>query len=142
MSMLVAGLIFVPLLAMAAAHLLWSLGLSWPIRDRELLAKAVIGTPAATRVPRLRAMLVAIVSFATGLLALALADDAAGGWILSALAVPAAGLFLARGGLAFTRPWQHAHPEPAFASSDRRVYGPVCLVIGCGLVVLILMRLF
>lgn len=142
MSMLIAALVFVPLLAIAFAHLLWALGRTWPIRSPELLARAVIGTSEAHRVPRGRALLVAIICLATGVLALALADDTAGGWQLDMLALPAAVLFLARGLVSYTSGWRQAHPEPIFAANDRRVYAPTCLFIGLGLLVLVLLRLF
>ena len=52
MTMVVAGLVFVLLLAVAIAHFIWSLGGSWPIRDKALLARTVIGRPGVSRVPR------------------------------------------------------------------------------------------
>jgi hypothetical protein len=141
MSMLVAALVFMPLLAISLANLLWAFGAIWPIRSRELLAQAIIGTPGATRVPRLRALFVALFCFGIGVLALSLGDHDAGGMPLTLSALPAAAPFLVRGALTYTPRWRQDHPEPAFAKSDRQVYGPVCLFIGAGLLLLFVLRL-
>ena len=87
MSMFVAALIFVVLLAVAIAHLMWAVGSPWPIRDPALLARTVIGRPGITRVPRLGALAVAILVLAAGVLALSLADHDAGGWWLTLIGV-------------------------------------------------------
>jgi len=141
MSMLVAALVYMPLLAISLAHFLWSFGATWPIRNRQLLANAVIGRPDADRIPRLRALLVAIFTFAAGIFALSLGDDTAGGLPLTLSALPLAAPFIVRGVLAYTPNWQATHTEPAFALSDRRVYGPVCLFIGISFLVLFILRL-
>ncbi len=141
MSMLVAALVFMPLLAIALANFLWTFGAIWPIRSRELLAKAIIGTPGATRVPRLRALFTALFCFGIGVLALSLGDHDAGGLPLTLSALPAAAPFLVRGALPYTARWQQEHSEPAFARSDRRVYGPICLFIGAGLLLMMVLRL-
>ena len=39
MNMIVASIVFVILLTVALAHLLWSVGSRWPIKDPELLAR-------------------------------------------------------------------------------------------------------
>ena len=49
MNMVVGSLTFVPLLMVAFAHLLWSLGRTWPIRNETLLAQTVVGAPGITR---------------------------------------------------------------------------------------------
>ena len=141
MSMLVAALVFVVLLAATLAHLLWAFGSRWPIRDPELLARTVIGRPGVTRVPRLMALLVAIGTLAAGILALALADHTAGGWTLSLAGAAVGALFLTRGALAFTPAWRERHPVEPFATLDRRNYGPLCIGIGAGFVILVIMRL-
>ena len=46
MSMIVASLLCVALLTVSLAHFLWAFGRRWPIRDRALLARTVIGRPA------------------------------------------------------------------------------------------------
>ena len=66
-SMLVASLMFVALLAVTIAHLIWALGRTWPIRDERLLARTVVGSPGAELMPpRLLSLGVALGSLAAG----------------------------------------------------------------------------
>jgi hypothetical protein len=141
MSMLVAALIFVVLLAVAIAYLMWAIGSRWPIRDPALLARTVVGRPGVTQVPRLSSLVIAIVVLAAGVLALALADHTAGGWWLSVIGVALAALFIGRGFLGYTARWRATFTEEPFATQDRKYYSPVALAIGIGFLLLVIMRL-
>jgi hypothetical protein len=141
MSMLIGAIVFVALLAVAIAHFIWSLGGSWPIRNKDLLAKAVIGRPGVTRVPRLASLVIAILVLLAGIVALALADKTGGGVLLTAAGALLAMIFLARGAIGYTAGWRAAFPEEPFATLDRRNYSPLCLVLGTGFLLLVLMRL-
>lgn len=141
MNMIVASIVFVILLAVALAHLLWAVGSRWPIRDPELLAKTVIGRPGVTRVPRLGSFVVAVLVFAAGMVALSLADHDAGDWWLTALGLLLAALFLGRGALGYTQAWRARFPVEPFVTNDRRVYSPLCLIVGAGFLILVIMRL-
>lgn len=137
----IASLLFVLLLTVALAHFLWALGSPWPIRDPALLARAVIGRPGVTRVPRLASLLVAVLVLAAGVVALAVADPVAGGLGLTLLGALMALVFIARGILGYTARWRAAFPVEPFATLDRKNYSPLCLVIGAGYLFLVLMRL-
>ena len=142
MSMLVAALMFIVLLAVAFAVFLWSLGVSWPIRNRQLLAQTVVGTRGVERMPpRLALFALAAAMFAAGVVALSLADHDSGGLPLTLLALPLAVVFLLRGALGYTRWWTERTPEPNFRLNDRRVYSPLALALGAGYLILFLMRL-
>ena len=141
MSMFVAALIFVVLLAVAIAHLMWAIGSPWPIRDPELLARTVIGKPGVTRVPRFASLVVAILVLAAGVLALSLADHAAGGVGLTVIGVVLAAVFLGRGAIGYTERWRTAFPVEPFATLDRKNYSPLCLALGAGYLLLVIMRL-
>jgi len=141
MSMLIASFMFVPLLAVFFAHLLWAMGRSWPIHDRKLLAETVIGTPGIESVPRLPALIVAIGILAAGIVALALADHTSGGIGLSILGIICAAIFLSRGFAGYTAGWAEKTPNPNFRLNDRRVYSPLCLFLGAGFLALVVMRL-
>jgi hypothetical protein len=141
MNMIVASIVFVILLAVALAHLLWSFGSRWPIRDPELLAKTVIGRPGVTRVPRFASFVGAVLVFAAGIVALSLADHDAGEWWLTALGVVLGAIFVGRGALGYTADWQARHPVEPFATMDRKTYSPLCLIVGAGFLILVLMRL-
>ena len=141
MSMLIAALIFVVLLAVAIAHFLWSVGSRWPIRDPELLARTVIGKPGVTRVPRLASFVVSLLILAAGVLALSLADDTAGGWWLTLIGVVLAAVFLGRGAIGYTERWRATFSVEPFATLDRKNYSPLCIALGVGYLILVIMRL-
>jgi hypothetical protein len=141
MGMFVAALIFVALLAVSIAHLLWALGRTWPIKNEMLLAQTVVGTPGVTRMPpRLASLAVAVATLAAGIVALALADRTGGGLPLDLAGVLLAALFAARGVVGYTGNWRKRFPTEPFATLDRRNYSPLCLALGAGFLVLVVMR--
>jgi len=141
MSMLIAALIFVVLLSVAIAHFLWSIGSRWPIRDPELLARTVVGKPGVKRVPKLASFVVSLLVLAAGVLALSLADHAAGGWWLTLIGVVLAAVFLGRGAIGYTEGWRARFSVEPFATLDRKNYSPICLALGAGYLILVIMRL-
>lgn len=142
MSMLIAAFMFIALLAVSVAHFLWSIGRTWPIRNEKLLAQTVVGTAGIeTMPPRLASLAVAVVILAAGIAALALADHDGGGQLLTVTGFGFGLLFLARGAVGFTTWWAAQTPEPNFRLNDRRVYSPLCLLLGVGFVALAIMRL-
>lgn len=142
MNMVVGSLTFVPLLMVAFAHLLWSLGRTWPIRNETLLAQTVVGAPGITRMPnRLLTFVVSLLILAAGIVALALADHTSGGWWLTLLGLLLAALFIGRGALSYTRGWRARFPTEPFATLDRKNYAPLCFWIGAGFLILVVMRL-
>ncbi|WP_332686479.1 DUF3995 domain-containing protein [Devosia sp.] len=142
MSMLIAAFMFVALLAVSVAHLLWSFGRTWPIRTEKLLAQTVVGFRDIQRMPpRPASFAVAVATLAAGIIALALADHDSGGFALTLLGLPLAAIFLARGAIGYTAWWADKTPEPNFRLNDRRVYSPLCLLLGAGFLALIIMRL-
>ena len=142
MSMLLAALIFVPLLAVSLSNLVWALGGTWPIRSEELLARTVVGRPGITRMPpRPASFVVAVLVLAAGIVALALADPSGGGFALTFVGLLLAAVFLFRGVLGFSSRWRRAFPEEPFATLDRKTYSPLCLFIGAGFLLLVIMRL-
>ncbi|MCB1333222.1 MAG: DUF3995 domain-containing protein [Roseivivax sp.] len=120
------------LIVVAAFHLLWALGLWVPLGDEAALARAVFGVPGAARMPGpVPAALVAVAAFF-----LALLPHLA--WVPFRQALLAlAGLVLgARGLAAWTPAWRRHFPQQPFARLDRVFYGPLCLVLGAGLIFL------
>jgi hypothetical protein len=140
-AMIVASIVFVILLAVALAHLLWSIGSRWPIKDPELLAKTVVGRPGITRVPRLISLVVAVATLVAGLFALSLADHDAGAWWLTLIGVALAAVFLGRGAFGYSAAFQSRYSLEPFATNNRRVYSPLCLIVGAGFLILVIMRL-
>jgi hypothetical protein len=142
MSMLIASFMFVALLAVCFAHLLWSIGRTWPIRGEKLLAQTVVGTKNVQHMPpKLVSFGVALATLAAALIAAALADHDSGGLGLTLLGLPFAAIFLARGIVGYTRWFIEKTPEPNFRLNDRRIYSPLCLALGAGFVALMVLRL-
>lgn len=142
MNMVVGSLTFVPLLMVAFAHFLWSVGRTWPIRNEVLLAQTVIGTPGITQMPnKLLIFVVSLLLLAAGIVALALADHSSGGWWLTLLGVLLAAVFIGRGILGYTAGWRAHFPTEPFATLDRKNYSPLCFWIGAGFLLLVVMRL-
>jgi hypothetical protein len=142
MNMVVGSLTFVPLLMVAVAHFLWSLGRTWPIRNEALLAQTVVGLPGITKMPpKLASFAVFLFVLAAGVVALALADHTSGSWWLTALGVVLAVVFIGRGVLGYTAGWRARFPTEPFATLDRKNYSPLCLWIGAGFLILVIMRL-
>jgi hypothetical protein len=142
MNMLVGSLTFVPLLMVAFAHFLWSLGRTWPIRNEVLLAQTVVGTPGITQMPnKLLTFVVSLLILAAGIVALALADHASGGWWLTLLGALLAAVFIGRGVVGYTPGWRARFPTEPFATLDRKNYSPLCFWIGAGFLILVAMRL-
>jgi hypothetical protein len=138
----IAALVFIPLLAVAIAYFLWSLGRTWPIRDKQLLARTISGRPGvAAMPPRWTSFLVALLVLAAGIVALSLADETAGGLWLDVVGLVFAALFLVRGIAGYTPQWRAAFPGEPFATLDRKNYSPLALFVGAGFLILVLMRL-
>ncbi|MGV8831849.1 MAG: DUF3995 domain-containing protein [Devosia sp.] len=142
MSIPIASLMFVLLLAVSVAHLMWSIGQTWPIRDEKLLAQTVVGTRDIERMPpRLASFAVGLAMLIAALLAPSLADHDSGGMVLTLIGLPFAAVFLGRGIIGYTAWWTEKTPQPNFRLNDRRVYSPLCLLLGMGFFVLVIMRL-
>ncbi len=142
MSMLISSFMFIGLLAVSTAHLLWGFGRTWPIRNEKLLAQTVVGTAGIERMPpRLASLAIGLLLLTAGILALALADHDGGGPWLTISGFGLALLFLARGIVGYTAWWATQTPEPNFRLNDRRVYSPLCLFLGAGFLALAILRL-
>ena len=133
------------LLAIAAVHLAWGLGMTWPGHDRQSLIDTVIGHPEVTRMPGFGlclAVTLALVAaafwalWAAELLPLSdasvwgLSVRATGLWVLVAV-------FLGRGIATYVPSPLAAAVEP-FRTLDRRVYAPLCIALGGGFLLLAL----
>lgn len=141
MNMFIASLLFIALFAVSLAHFVWALGRTWPIRNEKLLAQTVVGFRDIERMPpRLASLAIALATAAAAVYGLALADHESGGTLLNLGGVVLAVVFLARGILGYTAKWAELTPEPNFRLNDRRVYSPLCLAIGLGFLVLVVLR--
>jgi hypothetical protein len=142
MSMLIAAFVCIALLTISVAHFVWGVGLSWPLRDRKLLAKTVVGFTGVEKMPHpVLTLAVAAATFYAAMITLAIADHDGGGMALNIVGGIIGIIFLARGIIGYTPQWQAITAEPIFRLNDRRVYSPLCLFIGVGFFALIILRL-
>ncbi|WP_411642180.1 DUF3995 domain-containing protein [Loktanella agnita] len=127
--MVLAILMSLILGAVALLHVFWGFGIWLPIRDEAALTRAVVGARGVTRMPGpIPCFLVAL---ALGLVIAALWTQ---GWMISRIILwLAIVVFLGRGLLAYTKHWRKMTPEEPFATYDRRIYGPFCLMLAAGL---------
>jgi 4-amino-4-deoxy-L-arabinose transferase-like glycosyltransferase len=141
MSMLISSFMFIALFAVSIAHFSWAFGSTWPIRTEKLLAQTVVGTAGIERMPpRLASLAVAIATIAAGIFGLALADHDSGGMWMSVIGAVIGLIFLARGIIGYMPFWAALTPEPSFRFNDRRVYSPLCILLGVGFLALVFIR--
>jgi hypothetical protein len=135
-----ASLLFLCLLTVSLAHFLWAIGSKWPIRDPALLAHAVIGMPGVERVPRLASFAVAVLVLAAAAIGSALGDKTSGGTPLTLAGVVLTLVFGIRGVIGYTAWWRARHPVEPFATLDRRIYSPLCLIVAVCFAILVITR--
>ena len=129
------------LLALAILHFAWGVGSTWPEQSAEALARRVAGFKGVTQMPRPAAcfFVAAMLAFAAliALAATGLLPTSYPHWlVLTALSAVAA-VFTLRGLIAYTPQWRERTPEEPFATLDRRLYGPLCLIIGGALTIIV-----
>ena len=126
--------------AIAALHLSWAFGADWPAPKGEPLAIYV--TPGRRRPGRAITLAVAAAIAAAALVVLLARASVPAPWDrLAALAYFVVTLvFLGRGLVGyFPALWRHAEGLP-FHRLNRAFYSPLCLAIGAGLAINILIR--
>ena len=141
MTTAAASILFLCLLTVSLAHFLWAIGSKWPIRDPALLAHTVIGAPGVERVPRLAALVVALLVLAAAAIGSALGDKTSGGLLLTLAGIVLTLVFGIRGVLGYTSWWRARHPVEPFATLDKRIYSPLCLIVAVCFAVLVITRL-
>lgn len=141
MTTAAASILFLCLLTVSLAHLLWAFGSPWPIRDPDLLARTVIGSPKVQRVPRFASFVVAVLVFAAAAIGSALGDKESGGMLLTLAGIALTLIFGIRGILGYTAGWRARFPLEPFATLDRRIYSPLCLIVAACFAILVITRL-
>ena len=141
-EMTIGALVAIALLAVSLAHFMWALGRNWPVRNEKLLAQTVVGFAGVEHMPpKLLSLGVALATLGACVLALSVADHDSGGLWLNLLGIGLAAIFLARGAIGYTAWWAAKTPEQPFRTLDRKNYSPLCLGIGAGFFLLVIMRL-
>lgn len=129
---LLALLVSAGLIVIAAIHLVWALGIWWPLRDEATLARAVVGTKNITEMPG---------PVACSLVVVALLFAAAWPWFPNSgfKAIGLVGIamvFQLRAILAYSPFMKRKCPEQPFRRFDEAYYAPLCIFFGMVFMVL------
>lgn len=133
MALILAATLF----ALAGIHLYWGLGGRWPGHDEASMVEHVVGRTRGMRAPGLLASLAVVLALAAGgaLVAATLTTTAWDPWLKAARWVLLV-VFAGRGLATYVPPvFRYAEGTP-FAMLNRRAYGPLCLAIALGILVL------
>ena len=118
----------------AAIHFAWGLSIWVPIRDEVQLARTVVGARGVARMPGPIPCMIVVAAFVVLIIALWLPQLGLARFILWGAAL----VFAARGALAYTKFWRKMTPEEPFNTYDQRFYGPLCLALAFGLLIVLL----
>ena len=135
--MALALLLTAALFAMAGIHLYWGFGGRWPGHDEASMVEHVVGRTRGMRAPGLVASVAVALALAAGgvLVAATLTSTAWDPW-LKAARWALFTVFAGRGLATYVPPaFRYAEGTP-FAMLNRRAYGPLCLAIALGILVL------
>ncbi|MBE0412107.1 DUF3995 domain-containing protein [Yoonia sp.] len=131
--MILALLLSVVLGVVAVIHAAWGFGIWVPIRNEDALVRAAVGAAGVTRMPGPIPCFLVVAGLLVVLGAIWMQSGVLRGIVLWAAAV----VFLGRGAMAYARFWRKMAPVEPFATYDRRYYGPLSLVVGVGLLVIV-----
>lgn len=141
MAPLLGTVLAIALGSLGFLHLLWAVGVSFPFSNQQSLARSVVGRRGITRLPS---------HTSVALLGVLLLCGAAAAIImghfhdvfptLKYLLVPV-GLFLSaifflRGVVGVLPAFERATPEQPYLTLNRRLYSPLCVLIGLGFLTL------
>lgn len=128
------------LLLITTLHVYWGIGGIWPGKDAKSCARVVVGFRGVDDMPSPVASFAVAACLALATLwPLALEGVFASPFPRQGLAATAllfGMVFFGRGIAGFTPWWRGLTPEQPFARLDRRLYSPLCLLIGLGFAIL------
>lgn len=144
MITLLAVVLWIVLVAIAVLHAAWGLGSHWPCESEAVLVRTAGGTSGATKMHP-PASCFAVAALLAGvsvwpLFAVGLLPEAWPRWLTVLAGAGIAAVFVGRGVAAYTSIWRRWQSAEPFATLDRRYYGPLCLVLGAGFIVILLER--
>jgi hypothetical protein len=130
------------LVAIAVLHASWGLGSHWPCESEEALVRSAVGRRGARRMPPPSACVIVAARLAGvsvwPLLAVGVIPSAWSGWLSELEGAGIAAVFIGRGIAGYVPAWRRMHSAEPFVTLDRRVYSPLCLVLGAGFVAILL----
>jgi Protein of unknown function (DUF3995) len=138
MALFLGWLTVLTLGMIAALHVVWGLGYTWPDKDSKSLALRVAGFKNIQTMPSLAACFaVAVFLIFAGLIilwTLGHFDPLLPIVVRKLILVGMAAGFCIRGIFSFLPFWRRMTPEQPFARLDRRYYGPLCLCLSLMLI--------
>lgn len=141
MAPLLGTLLAIVLSVLGLLHVIWAAGMSFPFPNQQSLARSIVGRRGITRLPsRASVALLGMLLLFAASAAIIMGHYAPDFPALKLLLVPVglflAAIFLLRGLVGILPAFERAAPEQPFLSLNRRVYSPVCALIGIGFLTL------
>jgi hypothetical protein len=132
--------LFIVLQTIADLHAAWGFGWRWP-SDRGL-ARTVVGRAGIVRMPSLASCLVVAALLAAmslwPLFAAGLLPAPWPSWLTQLGGLGLTVVFLGRGIAGYVPAWRSRFSEQPFASLDQRLYSPLCLAVGVGILTILI----
>lgn len=134
-------MMFTLLISIAALHVAWGFGVVWPARNERQLVSWVAGAKGVQNIPPLSQCLLAGIGigffgFVALLLSNALPSPLPALWTKAA-GILSAFLFAGRGLAGYLPQWRRRFPQEPFATFDRYVFAPLCLLLAAGYATLV-----
>ncbi|MFN4185893.1 MAG: DUF3995 domain-containing protein [Hyphomonas sp.] len=141
MAPLLGTLLAIVLGCLGLIHLIWAAGMSFPFPNEQSLARSIVGRRGITRLPSRAAVALLGILLLCGAGAAAIMGHYASSMTaLKFLLVPVglflSAVFLLRGLVGVLPAFERAAPEQPYLSLNRRVYSPLCALIGAGFLAL------
>ncbi len=136
---IIASLLAGLLITLAALHLVWACRIYWPVRGAQAFIASFVGDPRLKRPPSALACIgVAFALFTAAIWAtlLNVAPDASRLIGIGGIAIGT--VFWLRGIAAYMPVFRRRFTLEPFATLDRWIYAPLCLVLGAGFFSLLL----
>ncbi|WP_294228242.1 DUF3995 domain-containing protein [uncultured Shimia sp.] len=124
---------FTALLVIASLHVVWGLGILWPVKEEQALVQAIAGFRGADKMPPAGAsFLVAALVLVAAMIALDLGEiSSLFPHIITIVGgVAVLFVFLGRAILGCTPFWSKLTPEQPFRRLDTVFYTPLCFALG------------
>lgn len=141
MAPLLGTLLAIVLGCLGLLHFIWAAGMSFPFPNEQSLARSVVGRRGITRLPsRAAVAFLGVLLLAAAGAAIFMGHYATSITPLKFLMVPVglfmAAVFLLRGLVGVLPAFERAAPEQPYLSLNRRLYSPLCALIGAGFLAL------
>ncbi len=135
---IIALSIFIVLAIVAFTHGYWAFGGHWPASSRATLPQTVVGSKGLKQMPPFwLTMIVAVLILIAGLLPVSWVFFPVLPNILWFAMMTLAAIFWVRGIASYTPIFRKLQAEEPFATLDRKYFGPLCIALGLGFVILL-----